>query len=104
MKEVLRLGMHMCIYPEGTRNRTNEPLKKFFDGAFKLAIDTKKEVIPCVIFGTKAAMPVHKTFYLKPTKLAMHFLPAVAPDGMKAPAYKEKVFKIMLDHYINGGE
>ncbi|NDE78819.1 MAG: 1-acyl-sn-glycerol-3-phosphate acyltransferase, partial [Chitinophagaceae bacterium] len=25
MKEVLRKGIHMCIYPEGTRNRTNEP-------------------------------------------------------------------------------
>lgn len=40
MKQVLKKGMHMCIYPEGTRNRTNEPLKKFYDGAFKLATDT----------------------------------------------------------------
>ena len=42
MKEVLKKGMHMCIYPEGTRNRTNEPLKKFYDGAFKLAVETKQ--------------------------------------------------------------
>lgn len=104
MKEVLRQDMHMCIYPEGTRNRTGQPLKQFFDGAFKLAIDTKKEVIPCLIFGTKAAMPVHKTFFLKPTKLEMHFLPAVPSDGMRAPAYKEKVFAIMLEHYVKGME
>ena len=102
MKMVLRQGLHMCIYPEGTRNRTNQPIKQFFDGAFKLAIDTGKDVVPCLIFGTKAAMPVHKTFYLKPTKLQMHFLPAVTPDGMKAPAFKEKVFKIMLDYYEKG--
>ena len=25
MKEVLNMGMHMCIYPEGTRNKTNLP-------------------------------------------------------------------------------
>ena len=28
MKQVLLTGMHMCIYPEGTRNRTKEPLKQ----------------------------------------------------------------------------
>jgi 1-acyl-sn-glycerol-3-phosphate acyltransferase len=38
MKAVLEKGMHMSIYPEGTRNRTAEPLKKFHDGAFKLAV------------------------------------------------------------------
>ena len=28
MKEVLNMGMHMCIYPEGTRNKTSMPLKE----------------------------------------------------------------------------
>ena len=102
MREVLRNNMHMCIYPEGTRNRTNEPLKPFYDGAFKLAVDTKKEVIPCVIFGTKKAMPVHKSFYLRPTKLQMHFLPAVSSEGLKAPALKEKIFTIMKEYYLKG--
>ena len=44
MKDVLLTGMHMCIYPEGTRNRTEKPLKDFYDGAFKLAIEAKKEI------------------------------------------------------------
>jgi len=103
MRDVLRNNLHMCIYPEGTRNRTNEPLKPFFDGAFKLAIDTQKEVIPCLIFGTKKAMPVHKKFYLLPTKLQMHFLPAVAAEGVSAPTYKEKIFNIMKEYYISNG-
>jgi len=33
MKAVLAMGLHMCIYPEGTRNKTNEPLKSFHGGA-----------------------------------------------------------------------
>ena len=37
MKEVLDMGLHMCIYPEGTRN-TFEPIKSFHDGAFRLAV------------------------------------------------------------------
>ena len=63
MKKVLASGMHMCIYPEGTRNRTSDPIKPFYDGAFKLAMATNKEIIPCVIFGTKKAMPINKKFF-----------------------------------------
>lgn len=42
MKKTLAQGLHMVIYPEGTRNKTNDPLKSFHDGAFKLAVDCKK--------------------------------------------------------------
>ena len=63
MKKVLALGMHMSIYPEGTRNRSNDPLKKFYDGAFKLATTTGNAIIPAVIFNTKKALPANKIFY-----------------------------------------
>src|SRR6185503_9949932 len=81
MKKVLQKGMHMCLYPEGTRNRTAEPLKKFYDGAFKLAVESKKEIMPCIITGTRKAMPVNKKFYLLPQKLSMNFFPPVAAAG-----------------------
>jgi 1-acyl-sn-glycerol-3-phosphate acyltransferase len=100
MKKELAKGMHMCIYPEGTRNRTAAPLKQFYDGAFKLATDSKKEIIPCLIIGTKKAMPVNKFFFLFPTPLKMHFLPAVSAENITAKDLKEKVFNIMKDHYI----
>lgn len=102
MKNVLLANMHMCIYPEGTRNRTSEPMKPFFDGAFKLAIMAKKDVLPCVIFGTKEAIPIEKGFYLLPTRLRMHFLPPVSSEGLKTVPLKQKVFEIMQDHYVNG--
>ncbi len=102
MRQVLEANMHMCIYPEGTRNRTEEPIKPFFDGAFKLAIDAKKKVMPCVIFGTKEAIPIEKGFYLLPTRLEMHFLPPVSSEGLKTVALKEKVFNIMKEHYVAG--
>jgi 1-acyl-sn-glycerol-3-phosphate acyltransferase len=101
MKKVLEQGMHICLYPEGTRNRTNEPLKPFFDGAFKLAVDTQKQVMPCVIHGTKKAMPINRKFYLLPTRLTMNFLPPVSPAGMGSKVLKETVFKIMYDEYTS---
>ncbi len=100
MKKVLALGMHMCIYPEGTRNRSAEPIKPFYDGAFKLALATKKEIIPCVIIGTKKAMPIHKKFFLLPVRLKMHFLPSVASTDIELKDLKEKVFNEMVKDYV----
>ncbi len=105
MRQTLRNGMHMCIYPEGTRNRTASPMKPFFDGAFKLAVGTKTDVIPCVIIGTKKAMPISKTFFLWPTKLQMDFLEPVSYVGLNSKSLNEKVYNIMVDHYTSrGGE
>jgi 1-acyl-sn-glycerol-3-phosphate acyltransferase len=100
MKKVLATGIHMSIYPEGTRNRTSEPLKQFYDGAFKLAVDTKKEIMPCIIIGTKKAMPVNKFFYLLPVPLKMYFLDAVPPADNTAKELKEKVFEVMKENYL----
>src|SRR6478672_8918359 len=99
MRKVLQQGMHMCIYPEGTRNRTDQPLKSFYDGAFKLAVDSGRPVMPCIITGTKRAMPIHKRFFLLPTPLTMNFLKPIPSEGLTATALKEKVYEVMLEAY-----
>jgi 1-acyl-sn-glycerol-3-phosphate acyltransferase len=101
MKKTLALNIHMCIYPEGTRNRTNKPLKEFYDGAFKLAVDTKTSVIPCLLFNTNKALPINKTFYLMPNRLEMHFLPSVSAENISSKELREKVFRIMWDYYTS---
>jgi 1-acyl-sn-glycerol-3-phosphate acyltransferase len=100
MKKVLRSGMHMCIYPEGTRNRTGQPLKKFYDGAFKLSVETGKPIIPSLIFNTQVSLPSNKPFFFLPRGLEMHYLPAVSPNGMTSEQLKENVFSIMKDHIL----
>lgn len=99
MKRVLKLGLDMVIYPEGTRNRTNDPLKSFYDGAFRLATDTEKPVVPTLVFNTRKVLPVHKTFFMLPHKLEMHFLPPVESKNISTKELKEKVFKIMWNYY-----
>jgi 1-acyl-sn-glycerol-3-phosphate acyltransferase len=99
MKKVLSKGMHMCIYPEGTRNRSSLLLKPFFDGAFKLSIETKKEIVPCLIIGSSTAMPIRKKFYLWPTPLELVFLPPVSYEEMSTKELNKKVYDIMLDEY-----
>lgn len=109
MHQVLQMGMHMCIYPEGTRNRSGEPLKSFHDGAFKLAVSAQKSIIPTIIFNTDKSMPANKGFYFRPMPLAIHFLPPVpVHENTNAHELKENVHKIMWEYIAsrkkeNGG-
>lgn len=101
MREVLASGMHMCIYPEGTRNKTNKPLKSFHDGAFRLAFDTGKSIIPAIIKGSKEILPHNKTFYFWPGKMELKFLAPVSPSGfVDYTAMKEHVFEVMKNELI----
>ncbi len=100
MKEVLAMGLHMSIYPEGTRNKTSEPLQKFHDGAFRLAVDTQTPIIPSLLFNTHIVMPPTKTFYFWPHKVEMHFLPEVSPAGKTIQELKEEVYGIMKEYYV----
>lgn len=96
MKLVLDMGLHMCIYPEGTRNKTSEPLKSFHNGAFRLAIDTRKPIMPAVILHTRNVLPPHKPFFIRPHRLEMHFLePVVVQADDTIEGLKEKVFELM---------
>ena len=90
----------MCIYPEGTRNKTDQPLKSFHDGAFRLAIDTRKSIMPGVIFNTRKALPANIPFYLMPHLLSIHFLqPIPVAEGETVASLKEKVFVVMKEYY-----
>ncbi|HNL38119.1 MAG TPA: lysophospholipid acyltransferase family protein [Saprospiraceae bacterium] len=44
LKNQLAAGWSIFIYPEGGRNRTEDPLGPFFDGAFRIAIQTKAPI------------------------------------------------------------
>jgi len=105
MKEVLEMGLHMCIYPEGTRNKTKELLAPFQNGAFRLASDTGHAILPGVIFHTAKVLPAKKTFYLMPHRLEMHFLPPIPVNADDNPeSLKEKVRSVMKDYLeMNSG-
>jgi 1-acyl-sn-glycerol-3-phosphate acyltransferase len=96
MKWALEKGMHMCIYPEGTRNKSTNPLKSFQDGAFRLAIQTGKPIMPAVIFNTEKVLPADKSFYVMPHAVSMHFLdPVYIEPGDSAESLKQKIYNIM---------
>ena len=101
MKEVLAMGIHMCIYPEGTRNKTEMPMKEFHDGAFKLAVETGKAILPALMFNTKKALPLDKTFFFWPTRFEIHFLPAVQVSSTdNYEVLKNNLYQLMSSYYV----
>lgn len=100
MKKVLEMGIHMCIYPEGTRNKTDQPLQKFHGGAFRLAQESGCPIIPAIILNTKKVIPPGKIFYYWPAKVEMHFLEPLTTGSQTAEQLKEKIFKTMWDYLV----
>lgn len=100
MKEVLATGLHMCIYPEGTRNRSAQPLQPFHNGAFRLSIDTGHAILPAVIFNTAKVLPAGRPFFFWPVTIRMYFLAPVSPGQLSMEELKTTVFAQMKDWYI----
>lgn len=69
MKSVLNEGISVFLYPEGTRNKTNDPLLPFFDGAFKLAKDMNVPLIVCTLVNMKKRNNINKILDMCPGRL-----------------------------------
>ena len=95
---VLHKGISVLVFPEGTFNTTGKPLKDFYDGAFRLAVETKTPIMPVVLLNSYDRMPRNSIFSLNPGKSKSLFLEKVDVDSLSledVPSLKEKVFYIM---------
>jgi 1-acyl-sn-glycerol-3-phosphate acyltransferase len=105
--KIIRDGVSVVIFPEGTRCRTNniQPFKK---GGFFLAVDSGVPIIPIIIHGTERIMPT-KQMMIKPGKVTLEITkPINSSDYTKKTkdVLMEKVRNIMLNSFekqkING--
>lgn len=100
MKHILAIGLDMLIYPEGTRNKTDQPLAPFYSGAFRLAEVTGKPILPVLLFHTRKILPPGKFFYLWPHTIEMHILPPETIQHRSAAELKEVIFRRMSAYYL----
>jgi 1-acyl-sn-glycerol-3-phosphate acyltransferase len=78
-KKVLAKGLHMVIYPEGTRSSDGR-LLPFKKGPFHLAMDSGVPVIPVTILGTFESWP-KKRFAVHAGDVTVIFHPPVDPKN-----------------------
>jgi 1-acyl-sn-glycerol-3-phosphate acyltransferase len=62
---LLDRGEAVAVYPEGTRNRQEERLLPFLQGAAWLALHTGAPIIPCGISGTGHRAPLWKRRHIR---------------------------------------
>ncbi len=99
MVEKLNEGISILIFPEGTRNRTPQPLKSFYDGAFRLSAETGVAILPIVILNVRNLQPVN-TFRLYPGKITFKYLDPVFPPtdaSADSTKLKEMIFQQMYE-------
>ncbi|HBK89717.1 MAG: lysophospholipid acyltransferase family protein [Cyclobacteriaceae bacterium] len=98
LKDVLKKGISILIFPEGTQNRSKDLLAPFYDGAFRIAVETQQPIMPMVIHNAGKLMPPTE-FVIRPGTIHIEVLPEIPTTGLTTqdvPALKEKVMALMI--------
>lgn len=98
MLSVLKRGTSIFIFPEGKFNTTKDVLRDFYDGAFKLAINTKTPIYPIILPDTKNRWHYSAIWKWSPGKNRVIFLDPIYTDGYdmdKLSLLKDKVYSVM---------
>ena len=98
LKTLVADELSVFIFPEGTFNETGKPLKEFYDGAFRIAIEMQTPVQPMLFLDTYNRMHYATIFSIRPGRSRVVYLPTVEVEGVtmeEVPALKERVFAVM---------
>lgn len=96
LKSTVEKGISIFIFPEGTFNMGNSPLKDFYDGAFKIAIETQTSIKPVLFLDTFERMHYNSIFSLNPGLNRAVFLDEVPVEGYTLDDL-EKLKQIVYD-------
>ncbi len=108
IREKIDKKIHIVIFAEGTMNRTEALLQPFFDGAFRIAVETKTPIIPMTICNAKNLLPPN-TMSLRPGDVTSIFGEPIETANLTladVAALKNSVFELMkanLEAFETGG-
>lgn len=103
LKSVLAKRISIVISPEGTFNLTDKPLKEFYNGAFKVAIETQTPIRPVLFLDAYDRMHYGSIFSISPGPSRAIYLEEIKVDGLTiedVPALKQKVYDLMEQKLI----
>ena len=102
MVRELNEGVSVLIFPEGTRNRTKEPLKRFYPGAFSVAISAQVPIMPIILSETRPLQPIG-TIEFYPGIGHMTFLEPIPTEGLSDKDVNDlmqQVQQVMFDKLV----
>lgn len=98
LKSLINKGISVIVFPEGTFNMTTQPLKEFYDGAFRVAVETQTPIKPVLFLDAYRRMPYQSIFLLNPGRSRLLYLDEIPVAGLTAadvPRLKEQVYALM---------
>lgn len=103
LKEVLKKRISVFICPEGTFNMTHKPLKDFYDGAFRIAIETQTPLKPILFLDSYDRLHYNSIFSFTPGRSRAVYLGETSTEGLTlhdVPLLKNKVYQQMEEGLI----
>ncbi|MFT4152613.1 lysophospholipid acyltransferase family protein [Parafilimonas sp.] len=99
LKAAIKHGISIFIFPEGTFNETGKPLKAFYDGAFRTAVETQTPVKPILFVDNNERLNQKSIFSLTPGISRCVFLDEISVEGyadkQDIKLLKQKVYAAM---------
>jgi 1-acyl-sn-glycerol-3-phosphate acyltransferase len=98
LRRALDHGISILIFPEGTFNETDQPLKSFYNGAFRIAIETQTPILPVVLLDAWDRMHHRHFFSLTPGPSRSVFLEPIPVEGLTLDdmeSLRQRVYDIM---------
>lgn len=81
MKDALKEGYSIFIFPEGTRNNGANELRSFYDGAFRLAIEAQVPLVALTIFNASERVKP-RSFTIHPGPVYCSWSRPIDTDGL----------------------
>jgi 1-acyl-sn-glycerol-3-phosphate acyltransferase len=106
LKSEISKGISIFLFPEGKFNDTEDVLCDFFDGAFRIAIETQTPIKPMLLLDTEKRLHHSSLFGLTSGINRTVYLDEISVEGLTikdTKTLKEKVFLVMEEKLIKYG-
>lgn len=79
--ELVKSGISVCVFPEGTRNKEEGTFLPFHEGSFKIATKTNCAIVPMTINNAGAVFEDHIPF-IKKTHIVLEYGKPIYPKDL----------------------
>lgn len=104
LKAAVSKGISIFIFPEGTFNESDKPLKDFYNGAFRTAVETQTPIKPILFIDNDERLNQKSIFSLKPGISRCIFLDEIKVEDYTSKhdihVLKQKVYDLMEEGLI----
>ena len=85
--ELIKTGISVCVFPEGTRNREEGTFLPFHEGSFKIATKTNCAIVPMTLNNAGAIFEDHIP-YVKKTHVVLEYGKPIYPKDLSKEELK----------------